>query len=194
MNRSLANNFFAATLTLMLAIGIFSLPKPAAAGCCVVSGMATSDSCSVDGKCIAGIAGVPTEGTCDLALTSCSSSTGTGGTGGTTSTTAPGSSAGALTNPLSGVCNSVKSDDPDAGKKCMQLVIGNVIKTGLGIVGSIALLMITWGGFLWLTAMGNESRVEKGKETLIWSTIGLVVIFSAYAIASYVIEKLVAGK
>lgn len=194
MNRSHANNIFAATLTLMLAIGIFSLPKPAAAGCCVVSGIATSDSCNVAGKCMAGIAGVPTEGTCDMALTSCAVS-GTGGTGTTGTTTTPGSSAGALTNPLSGACSSVKPDDPEAGKKCVQLVIGNIIKMALGIVGSIALLMVTWGGFLWLTAMGNESRVEKGKETLIWSTLGLVIIFGAYAIASYVIEKLVnAGK
>jgi len=54
--------------------------------------------------------------------------------------------------------------------------------------------MMTYGGFLWLTAMGNNERVEKGKETLIWAVLGLVVIFGAYAITSYIIDKIVAGK
>ena len=97
--------------------------------------------------------------------------------------------AGSLTNPLSGVCSAKTT-----GQQCIQLIIGNVIKAALGIVGSIALLMMTYGGYRWLTAMGNSERVEKGKDTLIWATLGLVVIFGAYAVTSYIITKLVAGK
>ncbi len=78
--------------------------------------------------------------------------------------------------------------------QCTQLIIGNVIKGALGVVGSIALLMMTWGGFLWLTSMGNSDRVEKGKSTLIWATLGLVLIFGAYALTSYLIDKLLLGK
>ncbi|MEK9152812.1 MAG: hypothetical protein AAB692_05610, partial [Patescibacteria group bacterium] len=53
-----------------------------------------------------------------------------------------------------------------------------------GISGSIALLMFVYGGFLWLTSAGNEEQVTKGKNVFTWSTIGLVVIFMAYAIVS----------
>jgi hypothetical protein len=127
---------------------------------------------------------------------SCGSSHGGGGTLGTAATPTPGGTptAGSLTNPLSGACTGIDDKLPDAGQKCVQLIIGNVIKAALGIVGSIALLMMTYGGYRWLTAMGNSEKVEKGKDTLIWAALGLVVIFGAYAITSYIISKLTAGK
>ncbi len=69
-------------------------------------------------------------------------------------------------------------------------LIGRVIKALLGIVGSIGLLMFVYGGFTWMTAGGNEKRVEQGKQILTWAVIGLVTIFSAYAILSFIIDKL----
>lgn len=75
-----------------------------------------------------------------------------------------------------------------------QQLIGQVINAVLGIVGSIALLMFIWGGFLWMTAAGNDEKVQQGKKTLTWSTLGLVVIFSSYALVSYLIKNIVAGK
>jgi hypothetical protein len=73
------------------------------------------------------------------------------------------------------------------GTSDVRVIIGYVIKAALGISGSLALLMFVWGGFLWLTAAGNSDRIEKGKKVLIWSTLGLVVIFSAYTITNAVI-------
>lgn len=69
-------------------------------------------------------------------------------------------------------------------------IIARVIKAVLGMVGSIGLLMFVYGGFLWLTAGGNEDRVKKGREVLVWATLGLLVIFSAYAILNFVIGAL----
>ncbi len=68
--------------------------------------------------------------------------------------------------------------------------IGTVISTALGVVGSIGLLMIIIGGLMWLTAGGNAERVEKAKNILIWSAIGLVVIFTSYTIVSFVLGVL----
>lgn len=61
-------------------------------------------------------------------------------------------------------------------------LISNIIKTILGVTGSIALLMFVWGGFMWLTSAGNSERVQKGKNVFIWAAAGLLVIFSSYAI------------
>ncbi len=41
-----------------------------------------------------------------------------------------------------------------------------------------------------MTAGGNEKNVQKGKDVLVWAVIGLVVIFSSYAILSFIISKL----
>ena len=71
-----------------------------------------------------------------------------------------------------------------------QTLIGKIINAVLGVVGSIALIMFIYGGFTWMTAAGNEQSVAKGKEILIWATIGLVVIFSSYALVKFVFTGL----
>jgi hypothetical protein len=80
--------------------------------------------------------------------------------------------------------------EPPLGEASIEEIIGRIILAVLGIVGSIALLMFIIGGFMWMTAAGNEERVRLGKNILIWSTLGLVVIFSAYAITRFVISAL----
>jgi len=35
-----------------------------------------------------------------------------------------------------------------------------------------------YGGFNIMTAAGNAEKVEKGKQILLWATIGLIVIFT----------------
>jgi uncharacterized membrane protein YjfL (UPF0719 family) len=67
-------------------------------------------------------------------------------------------------------------------------VIGNIITAVLGIVGSLALVMFIFGGLTWMTAAGNTERVTKGKNILIWATIGLIVIFTSYALVEFVIK------
>ena len=61
-------------------------------------------------------------------------------------------------------------------------LINTIIVGILGLVGAVALLMFVYGGVLWMTSLGNDQRVTKGKETLTWATIGLVIIFASYAI------------
>ena len=75
----------------------------------------------------------------------------------------------------------------------VRVIMGTLIKAALGLSGSIALLMFILGGFLWLTAGGNAEKIEKGKQVLIWATIGLVVIFFAYTIVNAVISAITTG-
>jgi hypothetical protein len=71
-----------------------------------------------------------------------------------------------------------------------QQLIGRIINAALGIVGSIALLMFIYGGFTWMLAGGNSEAVSKGKNILIWSVIGLVIIFSSYALVKFVFTSI----
>lgn len=76
------------------------------------------------------------------------------------------------------------------GSRTIPQLIGFFIQALLGISGSIALAMIVYGGFLWLTAGGNPGRIDSGKQTLIWSVLGLLVIFGANILANFVISTL----
>lgn len=71
-----------------------------------------------------------------------------------------------------------------------QIIIGRVINATMGLVGSLALAMFIYGGFVWMLAAGNDQRVQKGKEILTWATIGLIVIFSSYALVRVIFTGL----
>lgn len=73
-------------------------------------------------------------------------------------------------------------------------IIARVIKFVLGIVGVLALIMIIYGGILWMTSGGNVEQVKKGKNTLVWAILGLAIVFFAYSIVTFVIKKFVGGE
>lgn len=62
-----------------------------------------------------------------------------------------------------------------------------IINTALGFLGLIAVVIVLYGGFMWMTAAGNEERITKAKQILTAGIIGLVIIAMAWAIASYVV-------
>ncbi len=76
------------------------------------------------------------------------------------------------------------------GSVSVPQLIGRVIQLVLGISGSLALLMFVYGGLIWLTASGEPGKIEKGKKTLIWATIGIGVLFGSFALANFVITGL----
>ena len=49
----------------------------------------------------------------------------------------------------------------------------------LGITGSLVLAVFVYGGFLWVTAAGNADKVKKGRDAMIGSVIGMLIVFSA---------------
>ena len=69
-------------------------------------------------------------------------------------------------------------------------VYGRIIYAFLGMAGAVALIMFIMGGFFWMTAAGNEEKVTKGKQTLLWAVLGLIVIFSSYAILRTIFASL----
>lgn len=65
--------------------------------------------------------------------------------------------------------------------------IKNITDWILGFVGMIAVLMIIWGGVLYLTSAGDEDKAKTGKRTVSYAIIGLVVAGIAYAIVNVII-------
>lgn len=68
-----------------------------------------------------------------------------------------------------------------------RVATANVINIALGLLGIIAVVLIVYAGFRWMTSAGNEEAVSSAKKTLMAAVIGLVIILSAYTIANYVI-------
>lgn len=82
-----------------------------------------------------------------------------------------------------GLNNSLSNTDP-------RIVIGRIINMVLGFLGVIAVAIVLMGGFKWMTAGGNEEKTGEAKKLLGAGVIGLVIILSAWAIATFIINSL----
>lgn len=102
---------------------------------------------------------------------------------------APVASVGAL-DPFADICsdntaNTVcQNQDEDAEDLIKQLV--NVL---LYIVGTLAVVMIIVSGVFYVISSGDAGRVAKAKNTLMYSIVGLVVAFLAFAIVNWVFTQ-----
>ncbi|MFA6306505.1 MAG: pilin [Patescibacteria group bacterium] len=73
----------------------------------------------------------------------------------------------------------------------IRMTIVDIIKIVLGFLGIITVVIILYAGFKWMTAGGNEENVATAKKMLINAVIGLVIILSAYALATFIISYIV---
>ena len=64
--------------------------------------------------------------------------------------------------------------------------VGIIIGSLLSFIGVLFMILIIYGGLLWMTARGNEQQVEKAKKLIIQSIIGLIIVLSAYAITNLI--------
>ena len=64
--------------------------------------------------------------------------------------------------------------------------IGQAIQPALALVGVAFLALAVYGGFLWMTAKGNEEQVKKAQSILTSATIGAIIVLGAYAITRFV--------
>jgi Type IV secretion system pilin len=72
----------------------------------------------------------------------------------------------------------------------VRITVSRIIRVAMGLLGIIAVVIILIGGFTWMTAGGQAEKVEQAKQWIFAGIIGLAIILSAYAIASFVITQL----
>jgi hypothetical protein len=79
------------------------------------------------------------------------------------------------------------------GNRDVRETVASIIKVALGLLGIVAVVIILIGGFTWMTAGGNDERVGQAKKWIFSGVIGLAIILSAYALATWVISSLVSA-
>lgn len=67
-------------------------------------------------------------------------------------------------------------------------LVGNVVRAFLSLLGIIFISYTIYGGYLWMTAAGNEERVSKSKKIIVQGAIGLIIVLSAAIIYNLVIS------
>lgn len=72
-----------------------------------------------------------------------------------------------------------------------EAAIMAVIRSFLQFVTLIAVIYCLWAGFQILTAGGEEEKVKTGRKIIINVIIGIVVMWLAYSVVTWVISALV---
>jgi len=79
------------------------------------------------------------------------------------------------------------------GSTDLVTLIANIVKAALGLTAVLAVGFIVYGGFLYISAAGDETQIKKGKEAVIGAVIGIIVIGLAYSLVAFVIGAMGAG-
>jgi hypothetical protein len=64
-------------------------------------------------------------------------------------------------------------------------LFGVYLQLSLGFVGVIFVVQVVHGGYLWMTAGGNEEQVKKARSKIANGAVGAAIIFLAYLIAVF---------
>ena len=60
-------------------------------------------------------------------------------------------------------------------------------------IGALALVMFVYGGFTMILSMGNPERVKKGRDILAAAVVGIIIVFTAFLIVSFLLDALNVG-
>ena len=82
-------------------------------------------------------------------------------------------------------CNVEKTE----GEKSLMSNVNMLINVFASVMGFLAVGMIIYGGFMLLTAQGDPARIKRGKDVVLYSVIGVILVMLAYAIVNFVMNS-----
>ena len=105
------------------------------------------------------------------------------GSGGSTGICPPGSKNKDATNIAA--CNI----DPAHNNDDLISDTNKIINVVIGVLGVVAVAVVIYGGFLFLTAQGDPGKIKKGKDSITWGIIGLIIALLSWSIINFVLSS-----
>ena len=93
-------------------------------------------------------------------------------------------------DPISGVFNQQNLLANQDAQAVLILRTVAIIKIFLEFLAILFVILILYGGYLWLTAAGNEQRVEEAKHVIQRAIIGVIIILGAVAITNFILNEI----
>lgn len=99
----------------------------------------------------------------------------------------------ALTSAETGLETTASNAGLQTSNYNVQGFVGGAINAALSIIGVVFLVLIVYGGMLWMLSEGDETKVGKARGLIFHSIIGLILVLSAYAITNFVVGAIIKG-
>lgn len=92
-----------------------------------------------------------------------------------------------------GLINTAKTAglETSAEKASLPAIVGNIIYGALSLTGIVFVILMIYGGYVWMQARGNQEDVKKAKDIITSAIIGIVLIGLAFAITNFVIGQII---
>lgn len=79
--------------------------------------------------------------------------------------------------------------DPDHKGDDLISDTNKIINVVIGVLGVVAVAVVIYGGFLFLTAQGDPGKIKKGKDSITWGIIGLIIALLSWSIINFVLSS-----
>ena len=86
-----------------------------------------------------------------------------------------------------------KLPDGVGGSNDLTGNITTIINAVIGILGFVCVIVMIIGGVNYMTSAGDAGKVKKGKDTILYGLIGLVICVLAFALVNWVISGVLSG-
>lgn len=67
--------------------------------------------------------------------------------------------------------------------------LGNILNVVYSSAGVLAVIVIIYGAYIYVTSDGNASNIKRGKDAILGATIGIVVVIMAFVITQFILGK-----
>ncbi len=99
-------------------------------------------------------------------------------------------------------CDELKSHFPSNGNLTQDVnalpsycnvedIYKKIMNIALYAIGIVAVIMIIYGGYIYMTAGGNADQAKRGRTILMWAIAGLIVVLAAASIVNIVVKYVV---
>lgn len=69
---------------------------------------------------------------------------------------------------------------------CIWVVISNVVNAALALSAVVAVFLIVYAGFQYVTSGGDKEKVDSARKRLTYAIIGLVFIFLSFLVIKFI--------
>jgi len=69
----------------------------------------------------------------------------------------------------------------------LRTLILTIVNFFLLFLGLLSVLMIIYGGVLYITASGEQGKVDKGKKIIMYAIIGIIIILLSWALVNTIL-------
>lgn len=77
----------------------------------------------------------------------------------------------------------------DTSQRTIDPTIANLISVALSFLGVIFIILMVYGGYIWMTAAGNGDQVTKARNLIVAAIIGLLIVVAAYAFTYFIFDR-----